>query len=116
VGPASGVIDQAASHGSSCYSEKMTAILPVAILGGDKANIDFIDQVGGVERMIAPFAGHVGFGHAAQVRQDQLKELLLRGAITRTPAAQQVCNLSGFDRHYVRWAFYHRDDIADQAD
>jgi hypothetical protein len=42
------MIDQMSAHGSTGNSEKVLPILPIAILGGDQANVYLIDQSGGL--------------------------------------------------------------------
>ena len=57
-GRPAGVIDQVSAHCSSSYSEKMPPILPILVLGSDKAEVDLIDELGRLQAMALALALH----------------------------------------------------------
>ena len=72
------MVDQISSHGSGRYSEEMLPTLPIAIFGRNHAEINLVDELGGLHGMIAAFALHQVVSEFAQVREHEREEFRFR--------------------------------------
>jgi hypothetical protein len=82
------VIDQHAPHQAGRDAEEVRAILPVDRLGADEAYERLIQQRGGLQRVPAPLAPHVGPRQSAQLRLHERRQPLEGVIVAVAPCPQ----------------------------
>jgi hypothetical protein len=82
------VVDQDAPHHLRGDAEELRAALPGdAVLTGE-SEVRFVDQRGGLQRMVRPFMAKVRRGSPSQFTIDQWEQAVARLEISATPRAQ----------------------------
>src|SRR6266496_1421980 len=86
-------IDQDPAHDGGAHREKVRPILPVHLARAEQAQIHFVDERGGLERVVRRFPRHVQVRGPMQVLVDQRHEGVERALISSRPRAQQASNI-----------------------
>lgn len=73
---ATGMVHQDAAHEEGGDSQELRAVLAIRQTLVDHAEIGFMDEGGGLERMLAPFPLEVSFGYAMQFGIDQGEQVV----------------------------------------
>lgn len=91
---AAGAFDENAAHGFGSGSEKVGAILPGLLIGGDEAEPNFVDQGGGLKSVARRFVRHSVDREFAQFLVNEGKQFLSGFAITAFDGFQNVGDLA----------------------
>jgi len=89
-GARAGGVHQDAPHHLRRDSEKLRTLPPLDFGDIDQSQIDFVDQSGGLQRVLPPLAFHVAVSHTAQFIVNLLRQLIERAWIARRPGFQQI--------------------------
>ena len=66
-----GVFDEDAPHGLGGGEEELAAVREVELAAGLEAEEDFVDQAGGLERVVGALGGHPPAGEGAELLVDE---------------------------------------------
>ena len=78
-----------APHETRGQGQKVRAILPANATKIDQSNEGFVDEGGGLQRVIVTLATHLETGEATEFLVDDRHQLVERGTIAPPPGEQQ---------------------------
>src|SRR5262249_31727359 len=96
-----GVIDQQEPHGPGSDRKEVSAVLPFDVLLLDQAEIGFVDERGGLQRVTGTLPLEVALSQPAQFVIDQRDELVKGRPISLAPIAEQLSYFLWRGRHVV---------------
>jgi hypothetical protein len=76
------------SHRLGRHREEVRAVLPLFFRLIDQAQVGFVDERSGLQRVAAVLAGHIATGHPVQFRVNQRHQFFWRGLIALAPFTQ----------------------------
>ena len=91
--PADGVVDEDAAHRLGGDGEEMRAVAPVNRVLVDKAQVCFVDERGGLQRVSGPLARKLARSNPLQLEIDERQQLIERRAVARLRLPEQPCHL-----------------------
>ena len=94
------VIHENPAHHLRRNAEEMRPIPPVALPLVDQAQVELVNERGGLQREATPFAAKLAYGHATQLRVDE-RQQLVEGIRVTTPPFGQKRRYVGPGRHVV---------------
>lgn len=83
------MIDEQSSHQTCNYGEEVRTIFPRHVCANE-ANVRFVDQCGGLQRMLRTLVPHVVPGEASQIAVNQRHQLIERVLVAVAPIAKQT--------------------------
>jgi len=82
------VVDQDAPHHLRGDAEELRAALPGDAILPDQPEVRFVDQCGGLQRVVRPLAAEVRHGAPSQFPVDEREQIVARLKVSVTPRPQ----------------------------
>jgi hypothetical protein len=94
---AAGAFDEDAAHGFGGSPEKVGAVLPGLLVGGDEAKPGFVNEGSGLERVAGGFVGHAMDGEFAQFFVNEREQFVRSFAVATFDSLEDVGDVAHFD-------------------